>query len=657
MSRAEHVFVPMADGIRLAATLYFPTSGGPWPAVMEALPYRKDDITASYEPEYQRLADAGYVVCRVDVRGTGSSEGIAEDEYPAVERSDLMTVIDWLATRDWSTGAVGMYGTSYSGFNSIQLAMERPPALRAIIPIFATDDRYADDVHYFGGALKGVDQVDYPTYMIAMNALPPVPAIYGQGWRELWLRRIEETEPWILRWLEHQRFDEYWQYGSLRPDYGAIEVPTMIVAGWADGYRNNSLRTFEALRCPKRLIAGPWSHAATDTGVPGPNADLIPEHLRWWDRWLKGIENGVDSEPPIVLFGQRSTAPGPTRPAVNGEWRYEPAWPAERLAPRVLRLADAEGGGDRLQVCGDTGWTAWISCAAALPWGQPDDQRPDEAFSLVHTWPELAGDLEILGHATLDCEVRASAPVAYLSAKLCDVAPDGSSTLVTRGLLNLAHRDSREQPSPLVPGRPVSVRVELEAMSWTFAAGHRLRLDLAGGDWPNAWAPPRPMTLEIDPAGAELTLPVLDGPSPVSERPQLAPPRPETANQSNKERPKTADDPGWVRWTIERDQISGETHAHAGSFGDYPASGAVPSYSELYGGTVSVHRDDPGRSRSVSEGRFVVRFPEAECESHARMTIESDAEEYRIQIELVAREDGAERGHRRWDLRIPRDHQ
>ena len=273
----------------------------------------------------------------------------------------------------------------------------------------------------------------------------------------------------------------------------------MIVAGWADGYRNNSLRTFEALRCPKRLIAGPWSHAATDTGVPGPNADLIPEHLRWWDRWLKGIENGVDSEPPIVLFGQRSTAPGPTRPAVNGEWRYEPAWPAERLAPRVLRLADAEGGGDRLQVCGDTGWTAWISCAAALPWGQPDDQRPDEAFSLVHTWPELAGDLEILGHATLDCEVQASAPVAYLSAKLCDVAPDGSSTLVTRGLLNLAHRDSREQPSPLVPGRPVRVRVELEAMSWTFAAGHRLRLDLAGGDWPNAWAPPRPMTLDDRP--------------------------------------------------------------------------------------------------------------------------------------------------------------
>jgi hypothetical protein len=224
-------------------------------------------------------------------------------------------------------------------------------------------------------------------------------------------------------------------------------------------------------------------------------------------------------------------------------------------------------------------------------------------------------------------------------------------------MLNLAHRDSREHPAPLVPGQAVRVRVELEAMSWTFAAGHRLRLDLAGGDWPNAWAPPQPVTLEIETASAELTLPVLHGPSPVVDRPALPPPQPETANQSNKERPKTADDPGWVRWTIERDQILGDTHAHAGSFGDYPASGDVPSYSELYGGTVSVNRDQPGRSRSVSEGRFLIRFPESECESHARMTIQSDAGEYHLQIELVARENGAERGRRTWDVRIPRDHQ
>ncbi len=202
MSHREHRFITMGDGVRLASTLYVPDGDGPWPALLEALPYRKDDITATYRPEYLRLADAGYVVCRVDVRGTGSSEGIAIDEYPAIERTDMLAVIDWLATQDWSTGNVGMYGTSYSGFNSIQIAMERPPALKAIIPIFATDDRYADDVHYFGGALKQLDLLDYPSYMVAMNALPPVPSVYGEGWREEWERRVRETEPWLVTWLE-----------------------------------------------------------------------------------------------------------------------------------------------------------------------------------------------------------------------------------------------------------------------------------------------------------------------------------------------------------------------------------------------------------------------------------------------------------------------
>ena len=181
--------------------------------MLEALPYRKDDVTGHSRSEYVRLAEAGYVLCRVDVRGTGSSEGIATDEYPAVERTDMATVIDWLATQPWSLGTVGMYGYSYSGFNSIQIAMERPPALKAIIPIYATDDRYGDDVHYYGGVVKQLDQIDYPTYMVAMNALPPAPPIYGEGWREEWARRLEGTEPWVLTWLEHQRLDDYWKAG------------------------------------------------------------------------------------------------------------------------------------------------------------------------------------------------------------------------------------------------------------------------------------------------------------------------------------------------------------------------------------------------------------------------------------------------------------
>jgi predicted acyl esterase len=660
MGERRHVMIEMDDGVLLAATLYMPEGQGPWPALLEALPYRKDDVTASYRPEYTRLAAAGYVMCRVDVRGTGSSQGVATDEYPPVERTDLMSVIDWLATRGWSSGAVGMYGTSYSGFNAIQLGMERPPALKAIIPIFATDDRFGDDVHYFGGALKQLDLVDYPTYMVAMNALPPVPSIYGEGWREEWERRVHANEPWILTWLEHQRVDEYWRYGSLCFDYGAIEVPTMIIAGWADGYRNNTFRTFEELGCPKRLIIGPWSHAATDTCLPGPNHDLIPEHLRWWDRWLKGIDNGVDREPPILVYAQRSTMPAPDRAEVRGSWRYEPAWPAARLTPTPLALDKSEasspnGGLDRLEVRGDTGWTAWISCAGAMPWGQSSDQRPDEIASLTYTWEALEDELEILGHARLSVRVTSSTPVAYLSAKLCDVFPDGTSSLVTRGMLNLTHRESRSQPAPLEPGETYDIDLELEAASWTFESGHRIRLDVAGSDWPNAWPPPEPVTLEIDRATATLTLPVLDGPAPVDETPALAPANPAEANASHKERPKSDPEKGWVKWSVEHHQLEGETRATAGSFGDYEAADDVPSFQELYDGVVAVSSSDPGKAWSDSEARFELRFQEAVCDAHVRMRIDSDRDTYRVGIELEVSEDGEERWRRRWDRTIARD--
>ncbi len=657
MPTRQHVYLSMRDGIRLAASLYLPDGDGPWPAVLEALPYRKDDVTASYRPEYERLAAAGYVVCRVDLRGTGSSEGIAEDEYPAIERTDMLTVIDWLATQGWSTGNVGMYGTSYSGFNSIQLAIEGPPALKAIIPIYATDDRYADDVHYMGGAVKQLDQVDYPSYMIGLNALPPVPAIYGEGWREEWEQRVRGSEPWILTWLAHQRPDAYWRFGSLRPDYGRIQAATMIVAGWADGYRNNTLRTFERLTCPTRLVIGPWAHASTDTSLPGPNIDLVPEMIRWWDRWLKDEDNGIDREPPIVLFAQRSTRPGTSRPTMEGAWRYEPTWPAERLRPAPLALADAHtdapaaDGGDVLEVRGDVGWTAWISCAAHMPWGQPDDQRPDEAYSLTYTWPELEDELEILGHARLTISLTSSAPIAYLSAKLCDVFPDGASSLVSRNLLNLAHRIPDEEPTPLEPGERYEITLDLEATSWTFEAGHRIRLDLAGTDWPNVWTPPEPVTLTIDRAATRLTLPVLDGPSPAAGSPTFAPPR--RGGHGGDAVPNRGHD--GFDWRVEHDVATQETRGVVSNHGDYPATDHAVSFAERYAGVVTVRPGDPGIASARGQATFEMRWPEATCGADVTMDLESDRDTYRVRIDLRVTEDGDERWHRTWDRSISRD--
>jgi len=659
MPRTEHLMLPAPDGARLAATLHLPDGDGPWPALLEALPYRKDDMTAYYRPEYLRFAGAGYAVCRVDVRGTGSSEGIATDEYPASERSDLAGVIDWLATQPWSTGRVGMFGTSYSGFNSLQLAMEQPPALKAIVSIFASDDRFGDDVHYYGGALKALDTVDYPTYMIASNALPPVPARFGEGWREEWERRVLGAEPWAITWMEHQTYDDYWRFGSAREGYERIQAATMLVGGWADGYTNICLRSFPMLDCQKRVLLGPWSHAWVENCLPGPNIDLVPEMLRWWDRWLKGEDTGVDREPPIVVYQQRSTRPDPLRAEVRGEWRFEPTWPPERLRPRTLALADALPGGlawgeapmDMLTVEGDVGTTAWISCAAAMPWCQPSDQAPDEGRSLTYTWEPLPSDLEILGHPVLRFRVRSDLPLAYLSAKVCDVFPDGASALVVRGMANLAHRDSRSEPAPLEPEEFYDVELELEAVAWTFEAGHRIRLDLAGSDWPNAWAPPYGATLTIDRSATSLALPVLDGPPPVPEGPNL---RPSSEPQTD---PQAQSPQDYARWQIVEDVPGQERRAIVEHGGSSEADGEIPAMRSTYGGTVAVSRLDPGRAWSEGSADFTMNYPEASVRSVVTTRVDSDATTYRLRIDLVVSEDGEERWRRSWDRTIAREHQ
>lgn len=656
MSR-EDVFIHMPDGIRLAASLYLPTTDGPWPVLLEALPYRKDDLTAHYAGEYERFAgEFGYAVCRLDIRGTGSSEGVPQGEYTAQELDDLEVTIAWLAALEWSNGNVGMFGTSWSGFNSLAAAMRRPPALKAICSIFASDDRYADDVHYFGGALKQLDHADWPLYMFVENVLPPVPGIYGDGWREQWELRMREAEPWVLRQLEEQTYSDYWKQSSLRENYAAIRAATMLVCGWSDGYKNISLRAMANLRCPRRLLFGPWSHAPTETCLPGPNADIVPQMARWWDRWLKGLDNGVDREPPIALFARRPTKPAPDLARLNGEWRFEPGWPLERSVDEPMRLDEAQTPGrgaaptDDLEVRGDVGWTAWISCAGGLPWGQPMDQRPDEAYSLGYEWGPLDREVEILGYPRVEVTVASSAPVAYLSAKLCDVFPDGTSALVTRGLLNLTHRGSREEPSRLEPGTAYEVAFELEVASWVFEPGHRIRLDLAGTDWPNAWPPPGPVTLTVHRGGSALVLPTLVGPSPIADRPVL----PEPTRQAHPlESSRGAEMPS-VTWRIEHDVVAKQTRAVTAYGGTGEAQGVRPKTEEWYEGTVGVSTEDPGDAWVEARATNTLHFPEATVTGEARWTIRSDAEAYEVDVDATLTEDGAPRWSRRWTRRIPR---
>ena len=647
-------YVAMEDGARLAISRFEPPEGdGPWPVIIEALPYRKDDLTASYRSEYRQLAEEGrYVVVRVDVRGTGSSEGIATDEYPEQEQRDLVRLIAWCAAQPWSTGRVGMYGTSYSGFNSLQIAIERPPELAAICAIYATDDRYTDDVHYVGGALRGVDLIDYVHYMVAMCALPPVPAVFGDGWRDEWRRRIDSTEPWMLRWLEEQTDGPYWRHGSLRLDsrpgttagYERITCATMIVAGWADGYRNNTFRTFAALQCERQLLLGPWSHMATATSLPGPHIDLVPELVRFFDRHLR--DGDADTAPPIRVFVRHATRPEPDLAQHAGVWRYEDEWPPERATTR--RLEPGGDGDDLVPVRGDVGMHAWISCAASLPWGQPLDQRVDDAWSRCYEWP-VEEAFEILGHGEVQARVTSSDPVAFVSAKLCDVFPDGTSALVTRGLLNLTHRRSSVEPEALVPGVAVDVTVELEATSWVFEPGHRVRLSLAGSDWPNAWPPPTPATLHVDRSSIVLSLPELPEPAEPRPEPVFAAPRPDGWHPGDTligPQPR-------VVWRFDHDVLARRSEVavdHGSEFEGQFGARVV----EHYAGQVSVSTVDPGDAAADGITRYEIAWPEATCVSESRLRFRSDAHAYHVEIELDVDEGGEPFARRRWKRDFPR---
>jgi predicted acyl esterase len=647
--------IRVRDGIQLAADIYMPPTGsGPFPALLEALPYRKDDLTASsHTDDYVRFAsEGGFVVCRLDVRGTGSSEGVATDEYPLVELDDLTDVINWLATQPWSNGRVGMFGYSYSGFNSLQVACTRPAALHAICAVYATDDRYTDDVHYMGGALRAIDLVDYCHYMTACNLLPPVPALFGDKWKSEWQMRLNEVQPWVLNWLEQQHDGPYWRHGSLRPGYERIQCPTMIVAGWADGYRNNTFRTFEALQCEKSLLIGPWSHSAPAHSHPGPNIDLVPEMISWFNRWLRPDSTVVATEPPIRVFIRHSTKPDADLAMLNGEWRFEETWPPARSVTTTLRPTETHAAQvgtsniDVLDVRPDVGVAAWNSCAGGLPWGQPTDQREDDSWSLTYDWPVDSDHFEILGHALLKLKVASDQPVASISVKICDVFPDGTSALVTRGFLNLTHRTSSTSPQPLMPNVFENVDVELEATSWVFARGHKIRLSIAGADWPNIWSPPHPFALSVDRSTVQLMLPTVDNYG--AGTPKFAPLKPTVHSESP---PSEHDVP--TQWRIERDVLAHQTIART-QYGGPSVVRDDGATHELYQGEVGVSTTDPTHSWVTATTRYQLDWPEAQCTVEARMRIDSDAEAFNVVIDVDADLDGVEFARKHYTQRILR---
>jgi uncharacterized protein len=651
--REESVRIEARDGARLAGTLYLPDGDGPFAALLEALPYRKDDVTASYRAGYARYVEAKFAVLRLDLRGTGSSSGAMTDEYPDVERADLRQAIEWLAAQPWSTGRVGMFGTSYSGFNSLQMAAEGgTDALGAVVAMYATDDRYTDDVHWSGGVLRAIDLIDYPLYMVAMNALPPVPAVFGEGWRDEWRRRVEATPPWLLEWISHPFDGPTWRRGSIRlgPDgagYERMACPTMLVAGWADGYRNNTFRVVEQYErngLPWRLIAGPWSHRSPHNARPGPNIDDDREIIAFFDEHLRGGPQSAAARAQVYV--RAPVAPEPDLAEHPGRWRDVDRWPPPGLRRRSWEVGAERV--DRLVVRGDVGLAAWNSCAGALPWGQPLDQRDDNSRSLVYDWT-LDATAELLGNGTVSLRVRSDRPFGHVGVKLCDVFPDGTSALITRGMLDLTHRGCwpadpsgavGAHPAPIVPGEWLDVEVELEATTWRLTPGHLLRLAIAGTDWPNCWPPPGPVTLEVDTATVALHLPIVDG---------LAP----SAHPFGPGSGPDADEAEGVVWHVERDVLARRTEVVTRYGGSYEGLHGA-TVTDDYRGRLGVSTTNPADAWARGEASFEIRWPEATCRSEARLNVRSDAEAFHVDIELLVTDGDEAVARKRWEAVLPR---
>ncbi len=547
----EHRWIELADGERLSARLRLPVDPdpGPVPAIVEYIPYRKDDGTLLRDNrQHDYLAARGFAMVRVDIRGSGDSDGALRGEYLAIELHDAVEVIDWVGRQAWCNGRVGIMGISWGGFNALQIAALRPPALGAAVAVAATDDRYATDVHYLGGCVLAADMAGWSATMACFNARPPTPRIVAAAdgihvaeWRNRWLQRLEQTPIFVHDWLSHQRRDAYWEHGSVCEDYSAIRCPVLAVGGLADGYTDTVFRLAAGLNVPYRAIIGPWSHNYPIVGVPGPNIDFLDQLVDFFDRYLRSDGDGdqgrghadpdhlVDvataeadaawAAEPLRIWVQDHVAPAPSHPERPGRWVAEPSWPSPNVSMQSRWLStNGRMSADRPAAPGEpvdggnpltTGLYQGRWWGYAAPGQLPADQQLESDPAFRFDDAPVVEPVDLVGIPKLLLRVAVDAPVAQVAARLCDVAPDGSMLQISRGVLNLTHRNSHRDPEPMVPGEPADVSVTLDGLAHRLPVGHHLSLLITSSLWPLVWPSPTEvvLTLELGPA-CELRLPV-----------------------------------------------------------------------------------------------------------------------------------------------------
>jgi uncharacterized protein len=650
----ENQWIALPDGRRLAARMWLPAGTGPFPAILEYLPYRKRDGTAARDETTHRVfAEAGYACVRVDIAGTGDSEGQFDDEYSEQELSDGEAILNWIADQEWCDGTIGMIGISWGGFNALQLAYRRPEVLKAVVSVASTADRYADDIHYMGGCLLS-DNANWSSQMFAYLSRPADPELRGD-WRADWIARMENLPHLAAEWMRHPTRDAFWRHGSVCEDWSRINVPVLAITGWADSYVNTPALLVEKLSCPTKALVGPWEHRYAHISKLGA-ADFHSEVIGWFDRWLKGEENGAEDLPDYRTFMQEHFNPVTTNGPRSGRWIAESEWPSANVKPQILHLglgglqAQPATGTATIATPAHVGQTSGYFCPGMRIDNElTRDQAADDALSVCFDTNILGVPLELLGRAELRIAFSVDTPTAQIMARLCDVSPDGVSQRITYRPLNLTHHASHETPESLVPGQKYTATITLNECAYRLRAGHRLRLALSNSYWPIVWPSAQPTQITLQLEDCQLTLPVrhvtseIDpaNPGAVRDHPTL---------QSDILRPTAG--------TSDRKLLADGTVVLE-TFDDYGKT-RDPYHGMENGSHVAlryaIHPDDPTTARYESQWNFTYGRGDWQVEIDTASTMTSDAENFYLHRKLRATE-GADKTEvltKEWSETIPR---
>ncbi len=644
----------MPDGTRLSARIWQPTDAeeDPVPLILEFLPYRKRDGTCARDAlTHPYFAERGYACARVDMRGNGDSYGLMEDEYTPQELADAVEVIQWAAKQPWCNGNVGMMGISWGGFNSLQVAALAPASLKAIITLCSTVDRFADDIHYKGGCLLN-ENLGWGATMWSYSSVAPDPAL-REDWRDMWLERLE-NEPFLPSvWLRHQRRDAYWQHGSVCEDYSKLKAKVLAIGGWGDAYKNAVPQLVEALDGAKGIV-GPWVHKYPHFAAPEPRIGFLQEALRWWDRWLKGIDTGVEKDPDYRAYLMDGIPPAAWYTERPGRWIAEQNGATSHLPVQTLHLgpenrlvSTPQALDANVMSPAHCGAASGEYCAIWLGPEMPGDQRGDDALSTTFTSDPLNSDMDLVGAPRLTLTISSDKPQAQIAVRLNHIHPNGAASRITYGVLNLSHRSDPENPQPMPLNTAVSISLNLDQIAYRVPKGHRVRVSVSTAYWPLIW--PSPEAAKINITQGSITLPQ----RPTRGGDEVSFPQPESA-------------PPWSIQEIrpeshirrqETDLVTGiQSLVIEDDFGEHRDTEHGLIRGSIARERWDIHPDDPLSARGECDWESKLEREDVSLHTRTQCSMRSDASNFYLTAKVEAWENGLLLYTREENDTIPRNH-